>query len=205
MIGRTIVLGTVVAAIALAGGFWRYSHDVAAMRAVAEPARADGIVVLTGGKARIESGLELLAQGKAKRLLISGVHPRTTEAAIRNAVGGRKDLFRCCVDIDKAALDTTGNAEEAGKWAGGLGFGSLIVVTSDYHMPRSLIEMRRSNPGLALLPHPVASAEGEADWLAEPDKLRFVAAEYLKYLAAGLRLHLGGGSANAALVSAGKL
>jgi hypothetical protein len=69
--------------------------------------------VLTGGSARVETGVELLMAGKGRRLLISGVNPMARVEDLRRATGGDRDLFACCVDIDHAALDTIGNAEES--------------------------------------------------------------------------------------------
>jgi uncharacterized SAM-binding protein YcdF (DUF218 family) len=71
---------------------------------------ADGIVVLTGGDSRITDALELLAAGRGKRLLISGVYAGTTTGDIArqvvdyNRLGlfGREHGRQCCGD---AAVD----------------------------------------------------------------------------------------------------
>lgn len=166
-------------------------------------AHADGIVVLTGGSARIATAIKLLEQGSARRLLISGVHPSSSLAAIRSAVKGKRETFDCCVDIDRAAMDTYGNAEEARKWADRYGFRSLIVVTSDYHMPRSLVEMRRTMPEIEFFPHPVNYGPLQADsWFSNPGTLKIVASEYLKYLAALVRKEVSGGDRHTALANA---
>lgn len=195
-----------VMAIALAAGlvgFVLFSAEVSQLRKSDPAAAADGIVVLTGGKARIETALDLLGRGQGRRLLISGVHPRTSADAIRRAVGGDRRLFGCCIDIDRAALDTFGNAEQAGKWAHRNGFDSLIVVTSDYHMPRSLMEMRRTNPDIEMVPHLVPSeTEGESHWASSPEHIRLIASEYLKYVAAVIRVRLDGRSTQTAVASA---
>ncbi|GIL01485.1 MAG: hypothetical protein BroJett030_13840 [Alphaproteobacteria bacterium] len=203
-LSRAVLLAVVLVIVAGLAGFFRFAAEISALRSADPAAAADGIVVLTGGKARIETALDLLDRGKGRRLLISGVHPLTSAAAIRSVVGGSADLFDCCVDIDHVALDTYGNAAEAGKWAERHGFASLIVVTSDYHMPRSLMEMRRSNPDLRLLPHLVSpQASAETDWASEPGLLRVVAAEYFKYLAAAIRARLESRLQPTAMASAG--
>ncbi|MCB1463405.1 MAG: YdcF family protein [Nitratireductor sp.] len=203
-VSRAVLFVVVLVLIAGVVGFLQFSSQITAVRNTGPVEPADGIVVLTGGKARVATALDLLAEGKGKRLLISGVHPRTTSTAIRNAVGGRAELFECCVDIDRAALDTAGNAEEAGKWARRNGFSSLIVVTSDYHMPRSLMEMRHHGPGIRFTPYFVThgASPGE-DMLDDPQTLRLTALEYVKYLAAALRLRIEPGPDNAALASTG--
>lgn len=202
-LSRILLVCLIVLFVAAAAGFVRFSAQVAALDPAPAAPGADGIVVLTGGKARIETALDLLDRGKGRRLLISGVHPNTSITAIRRAVGGDARLFDCCVDIDRAALDTIGNAEETGKWARSHGFSSLIVVTSDYHMPRSLMEMRRIIEGIPIIPHPVHHAiEDGGSWYSDPEALRLVASEYLKYVAASIRLRIRASQPAPALASA---
>src|SRR6202034_2970736 len=78
---------------------------------------ADGIVVLTGGTSRVTDALELLASGRGKRLLISGVNPGTTTADIAHQVSGFSRIPSCCVDLDYSAINTLGNAVETRRWA----------------------------------------------------------------------------------------
>ncbi|HSO48143.1 MAG TPA: YdcF family protein [Rhizobiaceae bacterium] len=179
------ILGLACAFILLTlAGFIHFTTQVgsAGLRATSS---ADGIVVLTGGKARVETAISLLAEGKAGRLLISGAHRDSSSASIRRAVKGDAKMFACCIDIDKNALDTIGNAEEAAAWAAQHGFDSLIVVTSDYHMPRSLLELGRKLPGTEIQPWPVPSTPVSITDLAS---LRLLLPEYAKYVAAQLGL-----------------
>jgi uncharacterized SAM-binding protein YcdF (DUF218 family) len=133
----------------------------------------DGAVVLTGGRQRLERGLHLLAAGRVKRLLVSGVHPNVDAAELQRLFPSHASLIECCVDLDHAALDTTQNATETAAWMRRHGFGSLRVVTADYHMPRSLIELRREMPEAELVPNPVF-----------PEKtLGLLLGEYHKWLA----------------------
>jgi len=202
-VSRLASFGLVIAILLVVGGFLRFYSEVSALKNDTEITPADGIVVLTGGKARIETALQLLADGKGKRLLISGVHPRSTPAAIRKAVGGSSELFDCCVDFDRTARDTIGNATQTGKWARANGFVSIIVVTSDYHMPRSLMEMRRHLPDIRFIPYYVRyeTADGHNS-LSDPALLRLMAGEYLKYLATSLRYRFTGTDTHAALANA---
>ena len=116
---------------------------------------ADGIVVLTGEGRRIAEGARLLDEGRAQRMLISGVFRRTGKKALLDISGLAEDKFDCCVDIGYAALDTAGNANETRAWATSHGYDSLIVVTASYHMPRSLAELSLALPATRLVPHPV--------------------------------------------------
>jgi uncharacterized SAM-binding protein YcdF (DUF218 family) len=179
-------LSGMAATIAIfAAGFFAFAYHVASMRPSDDPPASDAIIVLTGGFNRLETGLRLLKEGKAKRLLISGVYPHTRRSDIRRATGADPELFSCCIDIDRTALDTIGNASESAKWLKSKGFHKVLLVTNNYHMPRSLLETRRVYQGVDVYPEPVVTREiGLAGWLTRPDALRVLFPEYVKYLAA---------------------
>lgn len=187
---------------ALGVGFVLYVGEIEQLASAGPPTRADGIVVLTGGQSRVETGVVLLREGKGRRLLISGVHPEVSPGQIRRAIGATRETFRCCVDIDKAALDTVGNAEQAASWAREHRFRSVIVVTSYYHMPRSLLEMRRKLPGIDIRPHFARAADEDRPWFAGRRALRVVLPEYLKYVVAVFRLGLRESETRVAVASA---
>ncbi len=186
---RVFALSLFCGVAVLATGFFLYLSEIDRLANGAVSGPVDGIVVLTGGKARIETAIELLKDGKAKRLLISGAHPGSSSADIRRAVKGSRPLFDCCIDIDNAALDTVGNAEQSSRWAKLNGFRSIIVVTSDYHMPRSLIEFRRKMPGAVIIPFEASAGNSAIERLwADMSTMGVLMPEYAKYLAAVLRL-----------------
>ena len=126
----------------------------------AEPSmgKTDGIVVLTGGSDRVATGLRLLSENLAPRLLISGAHPEAGLAGIAAAAGHDPAAFAGRVSIGRAAATTRGNAVETAAWARAEGVRSLRVVTASYHMPRALLELRRALPGVELVPHAVVPA-----------------------------------------------
>jgi uncharacterized SAM-binding protein YcdF (DUF218 family) len=152
--------------------------------------RADGIVVLTGGDFRIVEGAKLLKNGSADRLLISGVNPQTSQNDLIKLSGLPASKFACCVDLGYAAQDTLGNAEEARTWAQSRKASRLIVVTSSYHMPRSLAELAIAMPETELIAHSVVpiTFRNRAWWL-QPTAARVMLSEYLKYLPVAARLH----------------
>ncbi|TLP46812.1 MULTISPECIES: YdcF family protein [Cohaesibacter] len=115
-----------------------------------EPEPADAIVVVTGGAGRLEKAIELLKQEKGKRLLISGVHPGYGPITLERRYKLTKNQIACCVDLDSRALNTVANATQTAEWARRYGFESLIIVTSAYHMPRTMLEMRRAAPDIRL-------------------------------------------------------
>ena len=113
------------------------------------PAAADtpptlAIIVLTGGKGRIERGVAMLASGEGKRMLIAGADPSVTKADLVARMGGSKRLFACCVDLGSESVDTRSNADEAKRWLDRRGLTSLRLVTSDWHMRRAGFEFRHT-------------------------------------------------------------
>jgi uncharacterized SAM-binding protein YcdF (DUF218 family) len=158
----------------------------------ARPERqADGIVVLTGGASRVSDAMELLASGYGKRLLISGVHPTSTVSDISRSVQESQALFNCCVDLDRSAVSTRGNALETRRWAHERGFKSLIVVTSNYHMPRAIVELSHAMPDIKLIPYAVVAERWHDEpWWVNGGTFRLVLSEYVKYIAAGVRVRL---------------
>ena len=158
----------------------------------ARPERqADGIVVLTGGSSRVSDAMELLAAGYGKRLLISGVHPTSTASDISRSVQESQALMRCCVDLDHSAVSTRSNASETRRWAHERGFKSLIVVTSNYHMPRAVLELSHAMPDIALIPYAVVGERWRDEpWWSNGATFRLVLSEYVKYIAAGARAKL---------------
>jgi uncharacterized SAM-binding protein YcdF (DUF218 family) len=147
-------------------------------------------VALTGSSnARIAEAVDLLAQGRAHQMLISGVNPTVTREQLRLALGGVPHaIYDCCVELGYQAEDTIGNAREIADWARRNGFHSLIVVTSDYHMPRSLMEIRGALPGVTLIPYPVATPSLDAQrWWRSATGARRMTVEYCKFLIVAAR------------------
>ncbi len=183
-----ILKSTFLLFLAFGLGFMIYASSID-HRGAQSVLQADGIVVLTGGKSRINKALKLLAAGKAKRLLISGVHAQTSVGQLARLFPGAKPLFNCCIDLGRAAKDTIGNAHEARSWSRQKGFRSLIVVTSSYHMPRAIAEFRSAMPTAKLRAYGVASSNVQMDqWWSDKDTVKLLFSEYLKYIPAITKL-----------------
>ncbi len=152
---------------------------------------ADGIVVLTGAAARIPDAIELLAAERGKRLLISGVYRNTRSTEIARLTPLYSKYFSCCIDLDRSALNTFGNAIQTRRWAREHNFNSLIIVTSNWHMPRAMTELAHQLPDVALIPYPVISEKVKNDpWWQNNATARLLVGEYLKYLFALIRMRL---------------
>jgi uncharacterized SAM-binding protein YcdF (DUF218 family) len=188
---RRLVRAGAVGAAALVGllavGFLLFAFAVT-RTPVHQSAKADAIVVLTGGGARLGEAGRLLRNGQGRRLLISGAHPSVTRDDLIRLTGLDGAAFRCCVDVDHAALDTIGNADETRIWAQRHNFHRLIVVTSSYHMPRSLAELSHALPDVELLAHAVSPSWKSGGWWAGLSGLRLLAGEYVKFVGARARL-----------------
>jgi uncharacterized SAM-binding protein YcdF (DUF218 family) len=181
-LGASLLVG---AGLVFAAGFGWFASHVSHLATPSDPQKADAIIVLTGGQSRLDAAMELLETGKGDRLLISGVHPSATRRQLQHALGGDKRLFACCVDLDRTALDTIGNAEESAKWVHNHAYSSVILVTNNYHMPRSLLEMGRLLGKAKLEPYPVVNTNlDNGGWLTKPEALRVLFTEYNKYLLA---------------------
>lgn len=194
---RISAFSFILLATMFAGGFGWFANKVGHMTTPANPAKADAIIVLTGGQSRLDAAMDLLASGKGERLLISGVHPSASRHQLQAATGGDIRLFSCCVDIDRAALDTIGNAEESAKWVESHAYGTVILVTNNYHMPRSLLELRRANPGISFIAYPVVNSDLKStNWLRNPMVLKAILLEFAKFSVATARDALGAHSAS---------
>lgn len=166
-------------------GLFAFAGRIAHSTPPREPAVADGVVALTGAStARITAAMKLLETGKATRMLISGVNQQASRDDIRGVAKATRRFYNCCVDLDRAALDTVGNARETARWARKLHYHSLILVTSDFHMPRAMLELRAALPDVSITPYPVVSTELNARrWWRSKEGARRMTLEYCKYLA----------------------
>jgi uncharacterized SAM-binding protein YcdF (DUF218 family) len=188
-LGRSAIAICTIAALLLAAGFGWFLWSLPADEIVLHR-DADGIVVLTGGASRISDAIELLAAGRGKRLLISGVNRATTSGEISRLNPDYGRMLSCCVDFDRS-LNTLGNAIETKHWAESRGFRSLIVVTSNYHMPRAIAEIAHQLPDVALLPFPVIADKLHAEpWWTHGPTMKLMLSEYLKYVVARMRIRL---------------
>ena len=151
----------------------------------------DAIVVLTGGSERISTGVQLLSRGLGRTLFVSGVHQGVDLRDMLRAARLEPSTLECCIVLGYEAGDTVGNAAETAAWMRSRSYESLRLVTSNYHMRRSLLEFGMAMPQVDVVPHPVApDAVKLADWWRWPGTLALIVNEYNKYLFALARYTL---------------
>lgn len=156
-----------------------------------EPSGGDAIVVLTGGSLRLDEGLALLSAGKGKKLFVSGVHRGVDVKQLLRLSRQSPDALDCCVILGYAADNTEGNARETAIWIKSENYRSLLLVTANYHMPRSLLEFHQTMPNLQIIPYPVVPPNVPLDdWWVKPKTAILLAGEFNKYIYAWLRFRL---------------
>lgn len=155
--------------------------------------RTDAIVVLTGGSLRLEKGFELLSAKMADKLLVSGVDKGIDLDELLKVAGLTPSELECCITLGYMAEDTVSNAMESAVWIRSNNIASIRLVTSSYHMPRSLLEFHATVPNVEIIPHPVFPEKVMVrEWWARPGTANLVIAEYNKYLLAATRHWLRG-------------
>jgi uncharacterized SAM-binding protein YcdF (DUF218 family) len=194
IVGRTLAVLVLLALVWAGGLVWFVSTiprdeppgaDAAALQ------RTDAIVVLTGGSARLTTGLKLLAAGAAKKLFVSGVYEGVDVQELLRLSRQAPDDVECCIVLGYAADSTIGNAYETEGWMSEQGYTSLRLVTANYHMRRSLLEFRTAMPEVAIIPHPVIPPNVHlSGWWLRRGTASLLITEYNKYLAALLRYWL---------------
>jgi uncharacterized SAM-binding protein YcdF (DUF218 family) len=181
---RHIFLWAFVAAILLfVFGFWRFAESVRGSADNEAPPHAQAIVVLTGAPERLDTAVRLLEQQRADRLLISGVNRIVTDGELYHALNVDPSVGECCIDVGRSAEDTLGNASETAAWAREHRYTDIILVTDDYHMPRSQAELAVALPEATIHPYPVRTRWTDpALWRSDLGAASRLGAEYVKYL-----------------------
>lgn len=177
-------------ALGLGAGFLSFADQATRPYDAASP-RTEAIVAMTGGSYRVNDAVGLLGAGHGRRLLVSGVNPLVRERDFARAVPAAVPLMACCIDLDHRALNTRGNAIETAKWVRLHAFRSVLVVTSGYHMPRTMLELQHLLPDIRLVPYPVHTGSVQANgWWKDGASLKILGMEYVKYLMAAVGLRL---------------
>lgn len=190
---RRFVYMTLVTSALWTGGLIWFATQIP-RSAPRQVTTTDAIIVLTGGSGRLETGLQLLAEKRARNLFVSGVARGVDVAALLRIARRNPDDLACCIAVGYHADDTVGNAHETAQWMRKQGFNSLHLVTANYHMPRSLLEFGRAMPAVRIVPHPVFPQRFKiGSWWRFPGTAMLLASEFNKSLIAQLAISGGRG------------
>ena len=190
---KPLLLLIIILGIIWVGGlFWFKSYIVEEQKVVS--AKTDAIVILTGGTERLEEGLRLLRENYSENLFISGVGKKATirELLIENGFTDEVvEEVKKKVELGYEAENTLGNARETAKWMQENDYHSLRMVTSNYHMTRSMLEFRIAMPDVVIIPHAVTPENVKLDqWWKYPGTRNLIITEYNKFLGATLHYFL---------------
>lgn len=167
------------------GGFIMFTGIISSMNEPKTVEQTDAIIVLTGGTNRVTRALDLLSDGKAKYLLISGVNKDVKLNELIDRWGYKKPLPDCCITLGYQAETTLGNAIESRDWVTGNKIKTVRLITATYHMPRSALEFHHALPNANIIRHAVIpenfTPDGENFW-----KICFL--EYHKLLISVVRI-----------------
>jgi uncharacterized SAM-binding protein YcdF (DUF218 family) len=189
----------IIVMIAFIAGFWSFAENV--REEALPPPQSQAIVALTGGSLeRLSMGVRLLEERKGERLLISGVNRIVTDNELYAVLNVDPALGQCCIDLGRSAEDTLGNAAETAAWAREHRYTQIILVTDDYHMPRSKAELELALPEAEIHPYPVRTRWTDPDlWRSDLGAAARLGGEYVKYLVIrGREALIGLGSGNEA-------
>lgn len=183
---RRLLIAAVGLILLWTAGLIRFADSIPKL--IEKPVRhTDAIVVLTGGSGRLEEGLNLLETNMANSLFVSGVYQGLDVKTLFKMFKRNPRGLESRISIG-TAMNTLGNAIETAHWFSSKGFSSMRLVTSAYHMPRSLIEFKHAMPNAQIVAHPVFPAHVKVDeWWAWSGTAELIASEYTKFLLAGLR------------------
>jgi uncharacterized SAM-binding protein YcdF (DUF218 family) len=179
-----LMLALILGVMIFIGGFWNFAERARGPEQPEPPPQSQAIVALTGGSLeRLSTGVDLLEQQRGERLLISGVNRIVTDQELFDVLDVDPALAQCCVDLGRAAEDTLGNASETAAWARAHNYRRLILVTDDYHMPRSYAELSLAMPEAEIYRYPVRTRWTDPElWRSDVGAAGRLGAEYVKYL-----------------------
>ena len=163
-----------------------------------ESSKESNIVILTGGSNRIKDGLNIInkfdnTNNLHFKILVSGTGKGFTKLSLRNILNADFDLklLDCCLELESVSKNTFSNATETFKWATRNNIKQFILITSNYHMPRALLEFRNKMPNIKIHTHPITPTKHDINkWLSSKETFSLVLKEFSKFLIASFRIKL---------------
>jgi len=142
--------------------------------------QADAIVVLAGGRGRVEEGVRLFRDGKGRQLFLVGVDPLVRKSDLYRPKAGDPPADR--VILEKASRNTLENAIYARDVLAAYDVRSVLLITSRYHLKRAAILFRHALPqDVAIYPYPVDSVNIKEQWWQHEGSFRLLFSEFYKY------------------------
>lgn len=191
MIRRLILYGGLSLLSAWCLGFVYFAHYINSYE-IDKTTKTDAIVVLTGGRNRILEGIQLLNENLADKLFISGVPENITISQIEKQAKIKAD-DESKIELGRKAKNTIENAIEAEEWIKKNNIKSIRLVTSSYHIPRSLQEfiiyVTKEND-LKVILNPIYSPNVNIKWWKSWGTFRLLVMEYNKFLVVYICRHL---------------
>lgn len=179
---KWLLLIFIVSTLVIGGGFVQFMSQIPTHEPKNKPV-AEGVVVLTGAGGRIQKAVWLVSTTGAEKLLISGVNVSTKTSEIKELKNISPNFIDCCIALDYVAKNTIDNAHETHLWAKKHDIKTLLLVTSNYHMPRSLREMKMASPETKFIPYPVIDKKVQLEnWWEYPGTRKLLIREYFKYI-----------------------
>lgn len=154
------------------------------------------IVILTGGSNRIKEGLKIVNDINKLtktdfKILISGTGKGFTKATLKKILTSdfNLKLVECCIELESISKDTYSNASETYKWTKKNDIDNIILITSNYHMPRAILEFKNKMPNLQIFTYSISPKNHNiTNWLKSSETFSLVFIEYSKLLIASLRI-----------------
>jgi uncharacterized SAM-binding protein YcdF (DUF218 family) len=143
-------------------------------------ARADAIVVLAGGKGRVDEGVRLYRERRATYLFLVGVDPSVRKSDLYRQQPG--DPSPEGVILERTSRNTLENAIYGSDAIMQKKTQAVLLITSRYHMKRAAILFRNALPGnVSIHPYPVDSKNLKEAWWNHGGSFYLLFSEFYKY------------------------
>ena len=191
---KWIVMGGVVLLALLIGGISWFLAPDNLMRCSSAPSnlqgcgQADVIIAVSGGDttARTQEAIDLYTSGWAPKLIFSGAaqdKSGPSNAAVMRQQALRQGVPETAITIEEKSETTKENAEKTRDILADKDIRTAIVVTSGYHMKRTLLEFRDRAPDVEFRAHPtVADSQWSSWWWLTPHGWYLALTEIVKII-----------------------
>tara|TARA_Y100000991_G_scaffold405_1_gene294 strand:+ start:977 stop:1591 length:615 start_codon:yes stop_codon:yes gene_type:complete len=160
--------------------------------------KSSNIVILTGGTNRIKDGLNIINHfDKSKRtkfkILVSGTGKGFSKNSLIKQIGPNFNpkLIECCIFLDSVSKNTLTNAIETSKWANRNDLKEFILITSNYHMPRAILEFKNVMPNHKIYTFAITPRKHNIkEWMSSYETFSLIFKEFCKYIVSNLRIKL---------------